>query len=79
MTIGVSDITNNIYAGTSKDCGNGIKRWVGKQYNVTDDAIKAVFQWFVNNYNENEPNEAFEVTFPSSPYVLRMIRKEQNK
>ena len=39
-----------------------------------DEAIKAVFQWFMNNHKQNEPNEAFEVTFKSSPYILRMIK-----
>ena len=75
MNLGVSLLTNTIYAGTSKDCGNGLKKWVGKKHDVTDEAIKAVFEWFMNNHIENEPNEAYEVRFEGCPYVLRMVKR----
>lgn len=78
MDIGVSPITNTIYAGKSKDCGNGIKAWIGKKEDVTDEAIKAVFEWFVSNHKANEPHEGFEVKYPNCPYVLTMAKQAKN-
>lgn len=75
MNLGVSPITNTIYAGKSKDLGNGVSEWIGKKEDITDEAIRAVFDWFMNNFKENEPNEAFEVKFNNCPYVLMMVKK----
>jgi len=52
MNIGVSPITNTIYAGRSKDNGDGIKEWVGEKQDITDEAIRAVFDWFINNLRQ---------------------------
>ena len=77
MNLGVSPLTNTIYAGKSKDCSNGLKKWVGQKHDVTDEAIRAVFEWFMNNHKENEPNEAFEIRFTNCPYVLRMTKEPE--
>ena len=77
MNIGVSPITNTIYAGRSKDNGDGIKEWVGEKQDITDEAIRAVFDWFINNFKANEPNEAFEVKFTNCPYRLMMTRENE--
>lgn len=70
----VSDITHTIYYGEVKEVEKGVYKSVGKRENVTEEAIRAVFEWFMKNFQDNEPNEAYEVKFQGVPYVLRMIK-----
>ncbi len=72
--MGVSPITNTIYYGTLKDTGKGFEMWTGKREIVTDEAIKAVFEWFMHNM---EDNHSYSISFPNLPYVLEMRRKEE--
>ena len=76
MNIGVSPLTNTIYGGKSKDLGNGMRQWVSAKQDITDDAIKAVFEWIMNEYKANEPSETYEIRFPGCPYVLTMTKEE---
>ena len=69
-TMGVSPITDTIYYGTVKD-----NKWVGKKEDVTDSAIKAVFEWFMHKMENECPDGAYQIRFPNVPYVLEM-RKE---
>lgn len=73
----VSDISNTIYLATAKPMKSNphLFQAVGEKQDFTNEAIRAVFEWFVNNFEENQPHEVFEVTFKSSPYVLQMIKK----
>lgn len=73
----VSDISNTIYLTTARQDKNNPNLFTitGEKKDFTDEAIKAVFQWFVNNHQNNEPNAIFQVTFKSSPYVLQMVKK----
>lgn len=73
----VSDISNTIYLATARQDKNNPNLFIttGEKQDFTDEAIKAVFQWFINNHQSNEPNEIFQVTFKSSPYVLQMVKK----
>ena len=59
MNLGLSLLTNEIYAGKSVDCGKGLKKWVGKKHNVTDEAIKAVFQYM---YCKAEETGHYEIS-----------------
>lgn len=61
MNIGVSPITNTIFAGTAKSKGNGLMEWTKKE-DVTDDAIRAVFEWFMNN-SKAEGGKAYQISF----------------
>lgn len=74
----VSDISNTIYLANAKQDKNNPNLFIttGEKQDFTDEAIKAVFQWFMNNHKDNEPNKLFQVTFASSPYVLQMVKKE---
>lgn len=72
-TMGVSPITDTIYYGTVKN-----DMWVGKRENVTDMAIKAVFEWFMHKHKAECPDGIYEIHFPGVPYVLSM-RKEAEK
>lgn len=73
-TMGVSPITDTIFYGTVKN-----DRWVGNRENVTDMAIKAVFEWFMHKFeSECEEGGAYQLRFPGFLYVLEM-RKEEVK
>lgn len=74
----VSALGNRIYLTNVKEVKGkpGLFMASGKKEDYTDEAIRAVFEWFMNNYKENEPAEAYEVTFPGSGYKLIMVKKE---
>ena len=71
--MGVSPITDTIYYGTVKN-----DMWQGEREDVTDMAIKAVFEWFMYQMEKECPDGAYQIRFPNTPYVLEM-RKEQLK
>jgi hypothetical protein len=75
----VSDITKTIYLANAKPIKNypNLFEIVGEKQDFTDEAIRAVFEWFMRNFEENEPNEAFEVRFGERPYVLQMIKRTE--
>lgn len=68
---GVSPITNTIYYGTCKK-SDGMCEFTGKKEDVTDEAIKAVFEWFIGN---TEDCEEFSISFESTEFELVMRRK----
>lgn len=66
---GVNPITNIIYYGTQ----NPEKQmWTGKKEDVTNEAIAAVFEWFIGNM---DGNEEYSITYPSTEFELVMRRK----
>lgn len=68
---GVSPITNTIYYGTQ----NKEKRmFTGKKEDVTNEAIGAVFEWFIGNM---DGNEEYSITYPSTGFELVMRRKKE--
>ena len=73
----VNDLSNKIYLTNARQDKNNPDLFisVGEKQDFTDEAIKAVFQWFMNNFNDNECKKAFEVTFNSASYILRMVKK----
>lgn len=77
----VSDITKNIYLTNAKPLKGLPNMWeaVGEKQDFTDEAIRAVFEWFMKNFQENEPSEAFEVKFRNCPYILQMIKRESKE
>ena len=46
--------------------------FTGKKEDVTDDVIRAAFEWFMGNM---EGNEEYSITFPSTEYELVMRKK----
>ena len=66
---GVSPITNTIYYGIL----NPEKHmWTGKREDVTNDAIAAVYEWFMGNM---DGNEEYSISYPSTEFELVMRRK----
>jgi len=45
IDIGVSPLTCKIFAGKSKKLPNNVRQWIGKPVDVTNAAIKAVFEY----------------------------------
>ena len=71
---GVSPITNTIYYGT-QDTEKHM--WVGQKIDVTDDAIAAVYEWFMGNMEDSEgKKEEYQITYPSTEFELVMRRKK---
>ena len=71
-TMGVSPITDTIFYGIVKD-----NMWVGNREDVTNMAIKAVFEWFMNKTKNECPDGAYQIRFPGVPYVLEMRKEEK--
>ena len=73
----VSDITTTIYLTNAKPIKDhpNLFEATGEKQDYTNEAIRAVFEWFMANFKENEPNEAFEVKFGDCPYILQMIKR----
>jgi len=72
MNLGVSPLTNTIYAGKSKPLPNGKGfLWVGKKTDVTNEAVRAVFEWM---YKQAEETGAFEITFTGFG-TMTLVRK----
>mgnify|MGYP004681273369 CR=1 FL=1 len=70
---GVSPITNIIFYGT-QDTDKGV--WVGAKTDVTEDAISAVFDWFVGNMEDKSGNRTeYRITYPDTDYELVMRKK----
>jgi hypothetical protein len=76
-----SILGNKIYLTAVKPLKDNPKLFVstGKKEDYTDEAIRAVFEWFMNNHKQNEPNEAYEIRFTNCEYVLRMTKEVQNE
>lgn len=70
---GVSPITNTIYYGT---VNKEKHMWTGKREDVTDEAIAAVYEWFMGNM---EGHEEYSITYPSTEFELIMRRKESQE
>ena len=66
---GVSPITNTIYYGT-QDTEKHM--WTGKKEDVTDGAIRSVFEWFIGNM---DGNEEYSIAYPNSEFKLVMRKK----
>ena len=71
--MGVSPITDTIYYGTVKN-----NMWQGNKEDVTDMAIKAVFEWFMHKVDYECPNGAYQLRFPDLPYVLEMRKEDKD-
>lgn len=67
--MGVSPITGRIYYGNLRG-----DEWVGDKEDVTETAVRAVFEWFVVKHQDTCPPDG-ECTLLGEDYVLSMKRK----
>lgn len=70
----VAPISNTIYYATVNEA-RGIMSATDRK-DITDDCIRAVFEWFMNNM---DGNSEYSITFESSKYELVMREKEDEK
>lgn len=68
----VSPLTGKIYLASVKDMGNGNFLSTGKQEDYTDEAIRAVFEWFMHHIETSENANGYTIRFKGVPYVLSM-------
>lgn len=75
-SMGVSPITGTIYYGVLKD-----DEWIGEKEDVTDMAIRSVFDWFIQKYEEevHSGGGEYQLKFRNVPYVLSMRKEENNE
>ena len=74
IDIGVSPLTNTIFAGKSKLLKNGRGRtWIGDQVDVTDEVIRACFEYM---YNKSKGTEGCKITIKG--YGTMSFRQEVN-
>lgn len=69
----VGSIDNRIWYGVVKDHG-AYYTMPGKREDVTDEAIRAVFEWMLQNLKDEA--DCFQIRYPSSDAVME-IRREQ--
>lgn len=75
MDIGVSPLTCTIFAGKSKPLPNGKGRqWVGKKTDITDAAVRAVFEYM---FYQAEMTGHFEISYPELG-VMSFKREKKN-
>lgn len=76
--MGVSPITNKIYYGVQNKDKN---EWVGEKVDVTDTAIAAVFNWFINEFKNRKLDDSkqFTLSYSGIDYELVMRKKGSNE
>lgn len=57
----VTPITNKICYDTVKETKNGLIT-VGTHNDITDECIKGVFQWFINEFKKNKYQKEMKLT-----------------
>ena len=75
----LSNLTNKIVLTKVRQDKNNPYLYIatGEKQDYTDEAIRAVFQWFINNFEMKKDNVAFEIRFPDCPYVLAMTKERK--
>jgi len=77
MNIGVSPITHTIYAGKIKPLANGTgAHWVGKKEDVTDEAIRAVFEYM---YYKSANTGGYEIRFGDGKLGVMKFERTEDK
>ena len=73
----ISGLTNRIYYGTAKELDNGVIKFTGKKEDVTDEVLKATFEWFLNQA-VNKKKEII-IRFADIPFELVMRERTEDK
>ena len=69
--MGVSPVTGRIYYGNLRG-----DEWVGDKEDVTDTAVRAVFEWFIEKFEDVCPADGqYTLEFLDEEYALTMKRK----
>lgn len=73
----VSDITDNIYLCKTKPVKDhdGLIEVVGEKEDYTDEAIRAVYRWFLNHCRAEESG-MYQIRYGDKPWLTMQIEKE---
>lgn len=72
----VGSVDNRIWYGEVKNRGR-FYTMPGKREDVTDDAIRAVFEWMLQNLKDNA--DAFQIRYSSVNAVLEIRREKKDE
>lgn len=72
----VSDVTNKIYLVNAKPVKGHphLVEAVGEKQDYTDEAIGAVYQWFLNHCRK-EKSGLYQVRFPNKPWLTMNLNE----
>lgn len=75
----VSDLTDKIYLCNTKPVKDNDKiiEVVGEKQDYTDEAIGAVYQWFLNHCR-NEESGMYQIRYGDKPWLTMMMDKKSN-
>ena len=68
----VSPITDTIWLANYKDLGNGYFKAVGEKQDYTQEAVRAVYEWFMNQARASD-DKMFEVRYGDNPWLTMKI------
>lgn len=68
----VAPLTGNIYLTAVKPTGTGHFQSVGQKEDYTDEAVRAVFEWFMHHA---EKTGHYDITFEGSGWTLSMDKE----
>ena len=76
----LTDITHEIHLVRFTEAGDDTWCQRGSGSDMTDKALRVVFQWFVQQIkNDKEQKGRWHIRYGDLPYVLEMRRLENNK
>lgn len=64
----VSPLTNTIYLTNVKEHKDGLVESVGEKQDYTREAVKAVYEWFLNQARESE-DKMFQIRYGDRPWL----------
>lgn len=78
-TLVVSDIADTIYLCRTKpvEGHDGIIECVGEKTDMTDEAIRAVYQWFMNHCKKEESG-MYQIRYGDNPWLTMNLHVTDN-
>ena len=73
----LTPITHRIHWVSVKENTNGVYRATGKPVDLTDEVLSVVFQWFMQNIENDNETGRYNIRYGDLPYVLEMRRIEE--
>ena len=69
----VSPITDTIWLTKCKDVGNGNYESIGDKQDYTQEAVRAVYEWFLNQA-KNSDDGMFQIKYGDRPWLTMEIK-----
>jgi hypothetical protein len=68
----VSPLTGRIHYATVRQLSDNSFQRTGKSEDITEDAVAAVFEWFMYKIKNTENANGYTIRYQGVPYVLSM-------